>query len=854
MRLIPIVLLFILGACSHPLQIVGQGDIVSASGTRDCLYDTYSVHADPTTEPCPNTVVAAYEEVYSAVPKPGWTFAGWGGCPTDTADCSFTIPASTVGQYWGSQVGPLVANFAPGLLFERIAHRVVDAHFVRHSDTLVTLGDDSTLYVYDTATRETQSLQLQGSGFALSVSPDGTKAVVGHKGFISYVDLAAMQVERLYSITTDVFDIVLPGNGYIYVAPGEYGDITYLRAISLQTGEETESTGRYSRGGANTLSLHPSQEFIYGSQNFGRSSYIKYDIRGSIVIGDERPVRSNIFTWPNCGKMWPTDDGLRMITGCGYRNWASNDDLVDMAANGWLRFPQPVRSIQHLSQYESEILLIEDEAPNVIARNNYPSLVVTEAETLPLLNIGEQSFPLYGRYIFHKSDGSYLVIVQADEASGLSRDFGIVHRLPLPNSVNVRPYAIAPVQPYANIGDSVTLDGTDSFDAEGLELTYLWSLVEAPPQSSAYVELPNNASTTFTPDRVGAYKLEFVVSDGERSSYPRELTVVVEDPADSEVVDLDYSVIDAAYSSSLNHLVMLAQSPDRIVQYDLGSGETSEILLPAAGDHIDVAPSGTVAAVTHGTAKQVSILDLEEGVIDRIYNTPRPVGDVVLSNNDYAYTFFPLNASSPPGIANGLLTINLLTDVVSEGVGLANAGVLAKLHPAGNFLYGVERSSSPADILSYDIRSGEAFEFSELPYHGEFVLCGNLWISLDGASIYTACGNIFTAIPEDMHYEGHLEVAGVIASLAQNQETIALVLEEPHRSGEIDESTRVDVFDAVTRSHLRRIELPLIEIEGIEYSTHGRFVFYSASGDTLAVIVQADAESGVVNNSLVLKR
>lgn len=854
-RFLPIFLILVLAACSHPLEIVGQGDIVSASGTRDCLYDTYSAHTNPTTQPCPNLVVNDYVEVYSAVPKPGWTFAGWTGCPTDTADCSFNIPASTVHKYWGAQTGPLIANFTPALLFERIAHRVVDAHFIRHTDTLVTLGDDSTLYVYDTATRETQSLQLQGSGFALSVAPDGTKAVVGHRGAISYIDLATLQVERVYSITTDVFDIVLPGNGYIYVTPGEYGSIEQLRIISLLTGEETQSTGDFIRGGATTLVLHPTGHFIYGAENFGSSStYVKYDIRGSNVSGEDRPERSQTLSWPNCGKMWPTEDGLRAITGCGYRNWLSEDTALDMAGNGWLRYPESPRFVQHLSHYESEILLIESAAPDVIVRNSYPSLVVTEAEILPRLTINEHAYPLHGRYIFHRSDGSYIVLVQADEASGLSRDFGIVHSSPDAYSVNARPWAIGAVQPYANISDAVTLDGTDSFDAEGAELTYLWRLVEVPPHSSAYVEFPTGASTTFTPDKVGAYTFELVVSDGERSSLPLEFKVVAEDPNNTEVVDLGFPVIDADYSQSLNHVVMIARSPDRVVQYDLESGETSEVLLPAAGDHIDVAPSGTIAAVSHGTTKQVSIVDLEQSTIDRTYTVSRPVGDVVLSDSDRVYTFLPLYASYPPGIANGLLTINLLTGVVSEGQGLASVGMLVKLHPSGNFLYGVERDSSPADIISYDIRSGTPAEFSELPYHGEFALCDNLWISPDGTSIYTACGNIFAAIPEDMHYKGRLEVAGEIASLAQNQEAIALVFKESNEPGDTDESTYVDIFDAVTRSSLRRIELPHIEIGGIEYNAHGRFVFYSASGDTLAVIVQADAGSGVTHNSLVLKR
>ena len=94
----------LLSACDHPLQIVGQGYVYSSSGERDCLLEA---------QPCTNLVVGEYHETYRASPREGWQFVGWENCMVETDTCRFDIPADVVKQYWGKQVGPLIARFEP---------------------------------------------------------------------------------------------------------------------------------------------------------------------------------------------------------------------------------------------------------------------------------------------------------------------------------------------------------------------------------------------------------------------------------------------------------------------------------------------------------------------------------------------------------------------------------------------------------------------------------------------------------------------------------------------------------------------------------------------------------------------
>lgn len=95
-------------ACSHPLEIIGEGDILSASGERDCLLEDYQAAASDCTG---NFVASDYLETYSAAPRTGWEFIGWQNYCPDSDTCSFDVQASNVKLFWGLSVPPLVAVF-----------------------------------------------------------------------------------------------------------------------------------------------------------------------------------------------------------------------------------------------------------------------------------------------------------------------------------------------------------------------------------------------------------------------------------------------------------------------------------------------------------------------------------------------------------------------------------------------------------------------------------------------------------------------------------------------------------------------------------------------------------------------
>lgn len=101
--------LLLIQACSHPIEIVGEGDVTSAS--RNCLLEDYTAGQDNCRK---NYVVGAYNVNYTATPRVGWQFDRWGNyCTSATSNqCAFNTTAAIVQQFWGQTMPPLQAVFA----------------------------------------------------------------------------------------------------------------------------------------------------------------------------------------------------------------------------------------------------------------------------------------------------------------------------------------------------------------------------------------------------------------------------------------------------------------------------------------------------------------------------------------------------------------------------------------------------------------------------------------------------------------------------------------------------------------------------------------------------------------------
>ena len=79
----------------------------------------------------------------------------------------------------------------------------------------------------------------------------------------------------------------------------------------------------------------------------------------------------------------------------------------------------------------------------------------------------------------------------------------------------------------ARIGDTVTLNGSNSSDLDGDPLNFSWSFVSLPEGSTANLSDPASRIPYFVADLAGVYIVQLIVNDGTKDSEPNNCTIRV---------------------------------------------------------------------------------------------------------------------------------------------------------------------------------------------------------------------------------------------------------------------------------------------------------------------------------------
>ena len=94
---------------------------------------------------------------------------------------------------------------------------------------------------------------------------------------------------------------------------------------------------------------------------------------------------------------------------------------------------------------------------------------------------------------------------------------------------NTPPVANAGLDQEVKIGNVVTLNGQDSSDPDGDNLSYLWSFQSAPSFSAVALDATTSATPSFEPDVPGTYVFQLLVNDGTTDSAASTVSVNVLD-------------------------------------------------------------------------------------------------------------------------------------------------------------------------------------------------------------------------------------------------------------------------------------------------------------------------------------
>jgi hypothetical protein len=135
--------------------------------------------------------------------------------------------------------------------------------------------------------------------------------------------------------------------------------------------------------------------------------------------------------------------------------------------------------------------------------------------------------------------GTYVVALRVHDSKDWSVIDYLVVTAELPDS-DARPVADAGANLFAEVDDTVTLDGSRSYDPKGLDLAYAWTLLSAPAGSSldqSGLTGADTPSATFTADNYGVFSFSLVVDNGLLTSEADLIQVTVTGDSEAPVAN-----------------------------------------------------------------------------------------------------------------------------------------------------------------------------------------------------------------------------------------------------------------------------------------------------------------------------
>ena len=125
-------------------------------------------------------------------------------------------------------------------------------------------------------------------------------------------------------------------------------------------------------------------------------------------------------------------------------------------------------------------------------------------------------------------DGTYVAqLVVSDATSSSAADTVTVTA----QTLNSIPFALAGMSQNVSVGDTVTLDGSGSSDADGDPLSFSWSFSSLPPGSLVTLDDPTSINPSFVADVQGSYVATLVVNDGAANSAASTVSIEAASPS-----------------------------------------------------------------------------------------------------------------------------------------------------------------------------------------------------------------------------------------------------------------------------------------------------------------------------------
>jgi hypothetical protein len=396
--------------------------------------------------------------------------------------------------------------------------------------------------------------------------------------------------------------------------------------------------------------------------------------------------------------------------------------------------------------------------------------------------------------------------------------------------------------------EPVTLSAANSFDAEGESLTYQWKLAAEPTGSTITPDGLQTDTLNFTAEVAGAYEFELRVFDGNHYSSLVKSTVNITLDSQDVIHRLDLGITDIQFSKSLNKLAYLSETSHEMVVIDTNDFSKVIIPLPTQAYRLALSPDGQHAAVSHD--KLVSLIDLNTNTLVDTQITETHWGNLALDHNNIAHISPELLFIDTLYESNDrLFSTNFETNETVEGSGTVFKGTELKVHPTLDSIYGTWRGISPADIAKWDSSTFPTTSLGDSPYHGDFKIRQNLWITEDGDKILTQGATLFTASPnsdEDMIYIDTLPDVDRILwadhSTERNQWIATTNFTRFINEDDLEPTVLREyyIYDDITHELDAKIDIDGIQTSVGIIPVDGQKVFYADDGSKAYLVLRSD--------------
>jgi len=301
---------------------------------------------------------------------------------------------------------------------------IVDLKINKNTNTLYFVtSQPNKLVTYNIASKEvTHEIALSKAPTCLAISEDFTKAVVGHGGMMSVIDLTAYSVSKTYETDYTVYDAEwADDNWFCYTKANNNTENLLWMNVSTDESIQT-STGSHNLGTADLKKIPNQPYIIAGRKNVSPSGIFVIDIA-------TKTLKS--YTHTTLGDLWFFNEGQLVVTGYSYVMRTSTitapdgynlneppsiGELIGEAYRypaWWVDFTPESNSIWAILSYHADyyfppyngrIYQFEDNDFKLVKTITYNNIFQPDAQTA--------AYEVEARYVFANNEGTELTVLR----------------------------------------------------------------------------------------------------------------------------------------------------------------------------------------------------------------------------------------------------------------------------------------------------------------------------------------------------------------------------------------------------------------------------------------------------------